>query len=229
VGRPFYLIISLVMAAVIVFGFAHTVPRDFTRTPALPILFHVHGAVFTLWVMLFVAQPAFIARGSVALHRKVGMIGAGVAAAMVVMGISATVYAVHEGFVPDFFPPRLFLVMNLLNVATFATLVTAGIAMRRRAEWHKRLMLCASVAILGPALGRMLPMAAMGKAAPAVMFAIILMFAFAGVVADLIIRRRVHPAYYWAIGAIVLSIVLIPVLAFSPPAGALLHLIRPQA
>ena len=84
VGRPFYLILSLVMAAVIVAGFSRTVPGDFVPEPGLPLLLHDHGAVFTLWALLFVARPAFIARGSLALHRGFGALGAGLAAAMAV-------------------------------------------------------------------------------------------------------------------------------------------------
>jgi hypothetical protein len=35
-------------------------------------------------------------------------------------------------------------------------------------------MLCATISILGPGLGRLLPMASFGKAAPLVMFGVIL-------------------------------------------------------
>lgn len=82
VGRPFYLIMSLLMAAVFVAGFSQTVPGDFAPAPGLPLLLHIHGAVFTVWVLVFVAQPAFITRGSLALHRKVGLFGAALAGAM---------------------------------------------------------------------------------------------------------------------------------------------------
>lgn len=226
VGRPFYLTMSLAMAAVIVGGFSHTVPGDFAEKPGLPLLLHVHGAVFTLWVMLFVAQPAFIARGSVMLHRRIGMVGAYLAAAMLVMGLAATLYAVRYHMIPGFFPPRIFLVMNLIGIITFAALVASGIALRRRAEWHKRLMLCATISILGPALGRLLPMGAFGAAAPLVMFGVIALFAVAGPIADVVVRRKIHPAYHWGGGAIMLSMVIIPPLAFSPPAGALLHVLQ---
>ena len=226
VGRPFYLGLSLLMAAVIVGGFSTTVPGDFTGTPALPLLLHVHGAVFTTWVLLFVAQPAFIARGSVALHRRVGGFGAVLALAMVVMGLAATFYAVHYHFVPSFFPPAIFLVMNGLGILVFGGLVAAGIVNRRRAEWHKRLMMCATISILGPGLGRLLPMDSFGAAAPLVMFGVILLFALAGPVADLLVRRRIHPAYYWGVATIVVSELAIPPLAFSPVGAALLQLVR---
>ncbi len=228
VGRRFYLIMSLLMAGVFVAGFSQTVPDDFAPTPGLPLLLHVHGAIFTLWVLLFVAQPAFIARGSLKLHRQVGLAGAGLAAAMVVMGVAATLFAISHHRVPPFFPPGIFLVMNILGILVFGGLVAGGVALRRKSEWHKRLMLCATVSILGPGLGRFLPMDSFGPAAPLVMFGVIGLFALAGPVADLVAQRRVHPAYFWGVGAIFLSEALIGPLAFSPPAQAALHLLQSQ-
>jgi uncharacterized membrane protein YozB (DUF420 family) len=226
VGPAFYLGMSLAMAAVIVGGFAHTVPGDFLDTPALPLLLHIHGAVFTLWVLLIVAQPAFIARGSIALHRRIGWMGAALAAAMVVMGLAATLFAVHDHAIPSFFPPTVFLVMNLIGILVFGGLVASGVRFRGQQEWHKRLMLCATISILGPGMGRLLPMSSFGAAAPLVMFAAILLFCAAGMAADLIVRGRIHPAYWWGTGVILLTDLLIGPLAFTPPARALLHLIQ---
>jgi uncharacterized membrane protein YozB (DUF420 family) len=225
VGRRFYLIMALVMAA-LVGGFSQTVPGDFAPSPGLPLLLHIHGAVFTCWVLVFVAQPAFIARGSLKLHRQVGMAGAVLAGAMVVMGLAATLFAVRYDRVPPFFPPGVFLVMNGIGILVFGGLVAGGVALRRKAEWHKRLMLCATVSILGPGVGRLLPMASFGKAAPLVMFGVLALFAFAGPVMDLIVRRHIHPAYFWGVGAILLSEIVIGPLAFAPPTLALLKLIR---
>lgn len=226
VGRSFYLIMSLVMAAVIIGGFSHTVPEDFAATPGLPLLLHVHGAVFTLWLFVFVAQPAFIARGSIDLHRRIGWLGAGLACAMVIMGVAATLFAIRYGFVPSFFPKPIFLVMNIIGILVFGGLVAGGVRLRRKAEWHKRLMLCATISILGPGLGRLLPMDSFGPFAPLVMFGVIALFAFAGPLCDLIVRRRVHPAYYWGVAAILLSMALIGPIAFSPPTAMALAMIR---
>jgi uncharacterized membrane protein YozB (DUF420 family) len=226
VGRPFYLVMSLAMAAVIVGGFSQTVPGDFAPRPGLPLLLHVHGAVFTLWVLMFVTQPALIARRSLKLHRQLGLLGAVLAGAMVVMGLAATVFAIRNHFVPSFFPPTVFLVMNGIGILVFGGLVAAGVVLRHQSEWHKRLMLTATVSILGPGMGRLLPMDTFGAAAPLVMFAALALFAFAGPVADLVATRRVHPAYFWGVGAILLSEILIGPLAFAPPTVALLHWIQ---
>jgi uncharacterized membrane protein YozB (DUF420 family) len=226
VGRRFYLIISLLMAAVFVSGFGQTVPDDFTHKPGLPLLLHVHGAVFTLWVLVFVAQPAFVARGSLKLHRQVGMAGAWLAGLMVIMGLAAVFFAIRYHFVPSFFPPAIFLVMNVIGILVFGGLVAGGVALRRNPEWHKRLMLCATISILGPGLGRLLPMDSFGAAAPLVMFGVIMLFALAGPVVDLMVRKRIHPAYAWGVGAIVFSNLLTAPLAFTPPAQALLKLVQ---
>lgn len=222
VGRPFYMTMSLLMAAVLLGGFSRTVPDDFARTPGLPFLLHVHGAVFTLWVLLFVVQPTLIARGSISLHRRVGWLGAVLAAAMLIMGVAATLFAIRHDVVPGFFPRPIFLVMNLIGISVFAGLVAAGIALRGHAEWHKRLMLCATISILGPGLGRLLPMGSFGGAAPLVMFGAIALFAFAGPVVDVIVRRRIHPAYYWGVSTILLSMIVVGPIAFSPLGTALL-------
>lgn len=116
--------------------------------------------------------------------------------------------------------------MNAVGILFFGGLVAAGVALRRKADWHKRLMLCATVSILGPGLGRLLPMGSFGPAAPLVMFGVIELFALAGPVNDLIARRRVHPAYFWGVGAIISSQILIAPLAFAPPTQALLHLLQ---
>lgn len=222
----FYLVMSLVMAAVIVGGFSRTVPDDFTQSPGLPMLLHAHGIVFTVWILLFVSQPAFIVRGSIKLHRKIGMFGAVLAAAMVVMGIAATLYSIRYNTVPKFFPQQLFLVMNIIGIIVFGTLVAAGITMRRKADWHRRLMMCATVSILGPGVGRLLPMEAFGRGAPVAMFGVILLFALAGPINDLATTRRVHPAYYWGVALILGSMLITAPIAFSPMGAAFLQLVR---
>jgi uncharacterized membrane protein YozB (DUF420 family) len=217
---------SLAMAAVIIAGFSRTVPDDFTAGSKFPLLLAIHGVVFTLWIVLFVAKPAIVARGSLKLHRRIGWIGATLAFAMLVMGLAATLYAIRFNAVPSFFPPPLFLVMNTIGIVVFGGLVAAGVMLRKKAEWHKRLMLCATISILGPGLGRLLPMESFGRAAPIVMFAAILVFGLAGPIYDIVIRRRVHPAYIWGVSTIVISMVVTGPIAFTAAASALTAFIR---
>jgi uncharacterized membrane protein YozB (DUF420 family) len=225
VGRPFYLALSVVMALIIVAGFSQTVPDDLTP-PGLPILLQAHGLVFASWLAIIVAQPALVSAGNVRLHRKVGVLGACIAGAMVVMGLAATWFAIRYHRVPTFFPPTIFLVMNGLGILVFGGLVASAIVLRRQADWHKRLMICATAAILGPGLGRFLPMDSFGAAAPLVLFAINDAVLLAGPVADLVVLRRVHPAYFWGAGAVLLMQPAIPLIAFSPLGHAMLQIVK---
>ena len=70
IDRRFYLTIALVCAAVIFAGFARSyyLKSHFPLSPALSLLVHVHGAVFTAWVIYFVVQTALIRRANSA-HR----------------------------------------------------------------------------------------------------------------------------------------------------------------
>jgi hypothetical protein len=224
-GRLSYLVLSVVMALIIVAGFSQTVPHDLAA-PGLPVVLSVHGLVFGAWLVMLVLQPALVSTGNLRLHRKVGVLGAVIAAAMVVMGLAATVFAVRFDRIPPSFPPAIFLVMNLLDILVFGGLVVGAVALRRRPDWHKRLMICATASILAPGLGRFLPMGAFGAAAPLIMFGINDAVLLAGPVVDFITRRRIHPAYFWGAGAVVLMEIAIPLLAFSPLGAAMLRLVR---
>lgn len=52
--------------------------------PFTPLV-HLHGALFTGWVLLFIAQTALAASHRVAVHRRLGMVGALLAAAMILV------------------------------------------------------------------------------------------------------------------------------------------------
>lgn len=221
----FYLAMALVLAVVIFAGFAQTYPASLASSPPLPLLLHLHGAVFACWVLLFVVQPSLVGRGSMRLHRTLGWIGAGLAAAMVVMGLWAVRVALVEHIGLSFLPKPIFVMGNLITVLVFAGLVAAGVARRRSAEWHKRLMLCATIAITSQALGRLLPMDSFGAAAPLILFGVVDLLALVGPAVDLAVRRRIHPAYYWGVGAILLMEAIIPPLAFSPLAPVVMRIL----
>ncbi len=223
VGRAFYLVWSLAMVAIFLAGFSQTVPGDFAPAPGLPLLLHVHGAVFTCWVVLMIAQPALVTAGDIRRHRQLGIAGAVLAGAMVIMGVAATLFSIGHHRVPIFFPKGVFLVMNILGILVFGGLVAAAVRLRRQSDWHKRLMMCASAAILGPGLGRFLPMDSFGAIAPLVLFLVNDLVLLMGPAADLVVRRRIHPAYGWGVAAVVLMQVAIGPLAFSPMAKAAVH------
>src|SRR5262245_53506088 len=83
--RAFYTGMGLVLGLTVFAAFAPTYYLKFlsggptTTVTGAPftVLVHLHGALFTTWVCLFIAQTALIATRRVAVHRRVGMLGCG--------------------------------------------------------------------------------------------------------------------------------------------------------
>ena len=82
------------------------------------------------------------------MHRTLGVFGIAVAAGVVISGSVAT-----SGLIPRATGEHVLVTSNSLNLVVFATLVSLAIYKRRQPQVHKRLMLVASVAIIGPAVG----------------------------------------------------------------------------
>src|SRR5258705_3013787 len=198
---------SIVMSLAIVAGFANTyVPKLAAGTPVPPII-HLHAAVFTTWLAIFVAQTTVVLNGRTAVHRRLGTAAVIFAALMVVVGTATAVTVARLGDrgIPgvEFADREGFLLLNLGVVFVFAVLVAAGWYFRRNLQAHKRLMLIANVgALIGPGVSR-LPVA---SGNPPLIGLLVFAFLFAGPVYDLVTRRRIHPAYF----SVLLALCAIP-------------------
>jgi hypothetical protein len=208
--RLFYSAMALALALLVVAGFAPTYYTGFlsggpsttvSGRPFTPLV-HLHGALFTAWVLLFIVQTTLIASRRVSLHRKLGTVGALLAAAMVVAGTSLAISSAARGGAPPGIEPLPFLAIPLFDMVLFATFVTSAIVLRRNKEAHKRLMLLAYVSLVGAAAAR-LPGPPPG---PFAFYGIAFLFVVAGALYDLLSRRRVHPAYLWGGALIAVSV-----------------------
>jgi hypothetical protein len=211
----FFLRAAIVMALVVVSGFSLQLAMG-RSTFASPPLVHAHAVVFMGWVTLYLLQNAFVARGHMALHRRLGWIGAGWVVAMVVLGCWATAAMVRRGQVPFFFRPLHFLVFDPMIVFAFAGLTAAAIALRRRTDWHRRLHYCGMSLLLAPAFGRLLPMPLLQPWAFEAMFAAPMVFPIVGVLADVRRSGRAHPAWRWGIAAMIGSLLLTEAITYGP-------------
>ena len=67
---------SIVAAAVIITGFGQVYPQHaLDDTAPLPAIIHVHAAVFTCWLVLFIAQTTLVSAGRTDIHRRLGVAG----------------------------------------------------------------------------------------------------------------------------------------------------------
>jgi hypothetical protein len=152
----FFFLLAASISAVLVAGF--TLNLALGRSSfAVPLIYHVHAVIFFGWIALFLAQTSLMARGNRALHRRLGWLAALWVPAMVVAGIAMTIASMRRNGGPFFFDANEFLISNPIGLLTFAGLVGAALALRRRTDWHRRLMIGAMASITGPGFGRLLP------------------------------------------------------------------------
>ncbi len=211
--RVFYGSIAVSMALMAIVGFAPTFYlRLFGNRPMATItgrpftpLIYIHGTLFTAWVALFIAQTALISTRRVALHRRIGVGGALLAGAMIAVATMTALAAARRASGPPGIPPLVFLAIPLFDMVMFTTFITAALALRRSKEAHKRLMLLAYVSIMGAPAARLPGVLPLG---PLAFYGIAFVFLFAGIVYDLVSRRRVHPAYIWGGTLLVVSVPL---------------------
>jgi hypothetical protein len=215
--RRFFLVMALIVAATVATGFGGEFYSGRAVFSELPWQVHLHAAAFTAWIALYVTQTSLVVAGRVALHRRLGMAGAGLAVVIVIVGIMATLMAIRRGATPPFFPPGVFLMLDVLGVLGFAGLTAAAIVMRERADWHRRLMLCGTILLMSPALGRILPLPLLGALAPLAVYGSMMVYLVAGIVHDVATRGRVHPAWWWGAATLTLVQLLVGPLGFSPP------------
>lgn len=200
-ARPFYIYMALACAVTAFAGFAPTYfLRALSDLPPLSLRAHIHGAVFTAWMLLFVAQAALVRADRRDLHRHLGVVGAVLAAFMVWVGawaaLGVAVRFEATGFRPHGLTPVAFLAIELGTVLQFAALICLAIALRRRADVHKRLMLLATISILPPAVARLhLESYGLGGAYTNTLIAYLLVVVAASF--DFAHRRRVHAVYLW--------------------------------
>ena len=194
----FFSAMAILMAITVFVGFAPSYYlRAFgdrpmvTRFGGLPFtpLFHLHGVLFTAFVVLFIVQTTLVASHRVAVHRRLGIAGGLLAVVMTLVGTATGITAVARGSVPPELKPVI-LAGSLFEMLLFAIFVGAALWLRANKAAHKRLMLLAYISIISAAVVR-LP----GVQSDLFGDDVALLFLLAGIVYDLVTQRRVHPAY----------------------------------
>jgi uncharacterized membrane protein len=190
----FYTAMSLAFAASVFVGFAPTYfLKGYFGGPPLSPLVHLHGLIFTGWILLFLTQTALVAGRRIDLHRRLGAAGVVLAGLIPILGLTTAIASGRRNFAANPVEALTFLVLPFGDVLVFLTLAAAGIYYRRRPETHKRLMLLATIGILDAAVARW-PLEVIQTSSFA-FFLLTDLFLLPGVIYDLVSRRRIHPAY----------------------------------
>jgi hypothetical protein len=196
----FYFGMSLLVAAVVVFGFSHTVDENLIHAvPARPWMLWVHGILFSGWVAFFILQSTLVRTRNVKVHRTLGWFGAGIGALITIVGISTAIVMdrFHVAESHDA-AAKVFFAIQLQDMVAFTTAFWLAVYWRKKPDIHRRLILIATSVLTAAAFARF---PHMGVASA---YAGVDGLIFLGVLRDLIVDRKVHRVYRYALPALIL-------------------------
>jgi len=197
-NRKFAVGMAVAMFVVNFAGFGPTFfLRPFFDVPQIPVYLYLHGVVGTAWFGLVVTQAVLIANRQFTRHRQLGWFGSGLAVVIIGLGVYTSTHmvprnaAAHALSEADLQLYGAVTAADLAGFVVFPTLVTLAIYFRRRTDIHMRLMLLATLEILGPAVARV---GSWGGVFAPVITTVMWGLVAALVAHDLWTRRRVHLA-----------------------------------
>jgi len=148
---------AVIILATVFIGFARSYYLAGVFHARLPnLLVHIHGGVFTSWIVLLITQTSLVAGGRVALHRRLGLLGFALACLMVILGVTVATDSMARHFAPGKIgvSEKAFYAVPIADMGAFATLTYLGFRERFHPAAHKRLMLIATIMITDAAFVR---------------------------------------------------------------------------
>lgn len=193
----FFPAMALLILATVFVGFARSYYLAGVFHAPLPsFIIHLHGAAFSCWILLLLAQTSLVATGNVGVHRRLGIAGFLLASLMVVLGVLAATDSLVREAGPAGRDPKFFYIIPLTDMLIFATLIFLAFRNRSNAAAHKRLILIGTIALMIAAVARW-PLALVHmqpiRATLATYIFLLMLVAY-----DLWSTRRVHRATLWA-------------------------------
>lgn len=206
--RYFYVGLGVLSFFFVALGFSYTyfIPLAAGKL-SVPLVYHVHGAMYFLWILLIIVQPLLVRHRRPGIHRSVGYFGFSLAVGMFFIGIVMSIVSgtryVSAGQAEE---ARSFLIVPFTDMIFFGTFAGLSLMNLKNPEAHKRLMVLATLSILPAAFGRILgvngidPGTATGFAIAILLQESLLIL---GVIHDFTAKRRIHPVYRWGGAAVV--------------------------
>lgn len=150
-----YLVFVLLAWAGILAGFGPNAWRTATGLiPPREIILHVHALVFLGWMAILALQVWLVRAGRTDLHRRFGPWFAIWAVVLVAIGV-VTAFHVHGARFASG-GSGAGLVTAFASMTSFSLLIVPAFLLRRRPDWHKRLVVGATIGILAAAFSRAL-------------------------------------------------------------------------
>jgi hypothetical protein len=204
--RNFFLGFILLSWLAVLFGF---IPRlipilEGHRQPPHPFM-HIHAAGFFGWLVILTLQVGLIRFKKIDTHKLLGQFGAALAVVLVPLGIAAAVLS-HRIALEAGQTSRLpFLSVQLFGMIIFGVLAYFAFVNRNNPSAHKRLIILATIELLGAGFGRITGRLMFQNFGDSLLtfpinlyigsYAMILLAVFY----DIFSRNKIHSVYLWGI------------------------------
>jgi hypothetical protein len=157
-GRWFYFCCSCLIAAVVGYGFSHTIGNNLLHAKIpRPFVLWVHALVFGGWIVLFIVQITLIRTRHIRWHRRLGVAAMLLGAAIPVIGVATSLemarFDLDHGLF-DAVESAAFLSIPFNDMIFFAGALAAAFWWRTRPEIHRRMMLLATCLLTAAAFAR---------------------------------------------------------------------------
>ena len=213
--KYFYFFMSLLITAVVVYGFSETVGKKLIHAaPPRPLMLYVHGAVFFGWVLFFGLQSVLVRTHRIQWHQHIGWFGGVLGVAMFVVGVATAITMarfsrvnLHSRY------PEANLLISFFDISAFTIAFALAIYWRKKPEFHRRLQFLACCALTAAAFGRFLPsllspatkhsLTALAFSGWVTLYAGVDVLVLIAVARDQIVNRRVHPVYLYGLPAFI--------------------------
>jgi hypothetical protein len=204
-ASPFYFSMSLACLFIAFVGFAPTYWMGIAAGTfkARPII-HIHGIVFFSWTLFVVVQTWLAYTGKLARHRAMGLVAISLATTMVILGVLAAINQMQIAAATGAGEAGLaFSIVPLGSILFFGVTFATAVKNVRWQDWHKRLMLLATISILDAPIARWFltflappnhvgPPPVTADVGPSLVACLPLL---AAIIFDWRTRERPHPAY----------------------------------
>lgn len=209
-ARDFYLLFGAMALAAILIGFSTTYFLPGMRgTLDIPWIVHAHGWLAIGWVALLIAQVVLVRSSRTRIHRKLGPLGLPLALGIWASGIATALWATGRDLPGSGYAAYAIASGSTMSLTMFLLLASVALAMRRRPDWHKRLILLATVVLLWPAFFRFRHFVP-SLPRPDIFLALLLANSpiLIAAIRDKLRFGAVHPAWKWVGSAVFIEQVL---------------------
>lgn len=203
----FYVGFGIFGLIVVCFGFGWTYAVPMVRQTFLaPWFVHLHGVSALAWVLAFIGQAILIRGRRTPLHRRFGQAALPLSLLIWASGIATAVWAANRDISEFATSATSALAGTVTGLSLFLLLVLAALVTRKRPDWHKRLVMLATIQVMWPAFFRLrhwFPTVP----DPEVWFALVLAYSpiLVAALRDRLTCGKIHPVWFIVAPALVIE------------------------